>query len=88
MALTASKRLFLAEVKKVFAGVDSTDQLEPTEAGIRAQAVDRGGRLLDDFSVQHQGALTFVMNAPSPAATASLAIAEHIVDHFVEWGRV
>jgi L-2-hydroxyglutarate oxidase len=84
-ALTASKRLFFREVKKVFSGIDNVDRLERTEPGIRAQAVDRGGRLLDDFSVQREGPLTFVMNAPSPAATASIAIAEHIVENYVDW---
>lgn len=48
--------------------------------GIRAQAVDRDGSLVDDFRVWHQDGLTTIRNAPSPAATSSLAIAEHVVD--------
>jgi hypothetical protein len=40
--------------------------------------VDRRGQLVDDFDIQQRGRLTFVRNAPSPAATASLAIAEHL----------
>jgi L-2-hydroxyglutarate oxidase LhgO len=49
-------------------------------AGIRAQAVDRDGTLVDDFRISRLGPVTAVRNAPSPAATSCLAIAEHLVD--------
>lgn len=48
--------------------------------GIRAQAVDRDGTLVDDFRITHRDGVTSVRNAPSPAATSSLAIAEYVVD--------
>lgn len=48
--------------------------------GVRAQAVDRDGSLVDDFRIRHEDGITTVRNAPSPAATSSLAIAEHVVD--------
>ncbi|WP_411147532.1 L-2-hydroxyglutarate oxidase [Streptomyces sp. A30] len=48
--------------------------------GVRAQALDRDGTLLDDFRIHQAGRVTAVRNAPSPAATASMAIAGHIVD--------
>lgn len=48
--------------------------------GIRAQAVERDGTLVDDFRIDHSEGVTSVRNAPSPAATSSLAIAEHVVD--------
>lgn len=48
-------------------------------AGVRAQAVDRDGTLVDDFRISRLGAVTAVRNAPSPAATSALAIAEHVV---------
>ncbi|WP_053913836.1 L-2-hydroxyglutarate oxidase [Streptomyces sp. TP-A0875] len=51
--------------------------------GIRAQALGRDGRLVDDFVVQHTGPVTHLRNAPSPGATSSLAIAEHIVGHVI-----
>jgi L-2-hydroxyglutarate oxidase LhgO len=51
----------------------------PAPAGVRAQAVDPDGSLVDDFRINRIGPVTTVRNAPSPAATASLAIAEHIV---------
>lgn len=49
-------------------------------AGIRAQAVERDGTLVDDFRINSTGGVTSVRNAPSPAATSSLAIAALIVD--------
>ena len=48
-------------------------------AGVRAQAVDRDGSLVDDFRITRDDAVTCVRNAPSPAATSSLAIATHVV---------
>ena len=48
-------------------------------AGVRAQALDRDGTLVDDFRIHRAGRVTAVRNAPSPAATASMAIAEHVV---------
>lgn len=47
--------------------------------GVRAQAVERDGTLVDDFRITHGDRVTSVRNAPSPAATSSLAIAEHVV---------
>lgn len=49
-------------------------------SGIRAQAVDRDGSLVDDFRIDVEDRISVVRNAPSPAATSSLAIAEWIVD--------
>ncbi|MEU3453541.1 L-2-hydroxyglutarate oxidase [Micromonospora sp. NPDC006766] len=49
-------------------------------AGVRAQAVDRRGDLVDDFRIEIMGRVIAVRNAPSPAATSSLAIAEHVVE--------
>jgi L-2-hydroxyglutarate oxidase len=48
--------------------------------GLRAQALERNGLLVDDFVIQQEDGITSVRNAPSPAATSSLAIAEHVVD--------
>jgi L-2-hydroxyglutarate oxidase len=57
--------------------VEATDLL-PGGAGVRAQAVDRSGRLVDDFVIETVGSTVHVLNAPSPGATASLAIGRHI----------
>lgn len=48
-------------------------------AGVRAQALGRDGSLVDDFAIHRMGDITAVRNAPSPAATSSMAIAEHII---------
>ena len=52
----------------------------PAFAGVRAQAVDRAGRLVDDFVFSHTDHALHVRNAPSPGATSSLAIARYIAD--------
>ena len=49
-------------------------------AGVRAQAVRRDGSLVDDFLLERHGRVVHLLNAPSPAATASLEIARHVVD--------
>jgi L-2-hydroxyglutarate oxidase len=59
-------------------GVEA-DDLSPAPSGVRAQAVTSRGELVDDFLVQTSGRQVHVLNAPSPAATASLEIAEHLV---------
>lgn len=56
------------------------DDLRPYPAGIRAQAVDRQGRLAQDFVTRQTARMLHVLNAPSPAATSSLAIAEMLAD--------
>jgi len=54
------------------------DDLEPGRCGVRAMAVDPSGAMLDDFHIVQTGRMVHVLNAPSPAATASLAIGRHI----------
>jgi 2-hydroxyglutarate dehydrogenase len=54
--------------------------VEPSFAGVRAQALGRDGRLIDDFVFSATPRALHVRNAPSPGATASLAIARHITD--------
>ncbi|MBL8929647.1 MAG: L-2-hydroxyglutarate oxidase [Kineosporiaceae bacterium] len=79
MAGSASRKLYLNRARKYVPEV-TVDDVVPAPAGVRAQAVDRDGSLVDDFRINHLGAVTAVRNAPSPAATASLAIAEFIGD--------
>jgi L-2-hydroxyglutarate oxidase len=52
--------------------------LKPVEAGVRAQACDREGGLLDDFKILEEDKFIHVLNAPSPAATSSLAIGDTV----------
>ena len=73
-----SRRAFLAEARTYLPWLETGDVM-PAPAGVRAQAVDSDGSLVDDFRINRIGPVTAVRNAPSPAATSSLAIAEHIV---------
>ena len=59
------------------------DDLVPGGSGVRAQAVDRNGNLLDDFHFVHSRRMIHVCNVPSPAATASLEIGREVVDMLV-----
>ncbi len=72
-----SKTLFLRQVKRMFPCLGPAD-IRPGGAGIRAQAVGRDGRPVDDFVVEQGRHSLHVLNAPSPAATACLAIGDHI----------
>jgi L-2-hydroxyglutarate oxidase len=72
------KRRYLANVRTYLPQMQPGDLVRST-AGVRAQAVRRDGGLVDDFVLQPAGRVMLVRNAPSPAATSSLAIAEHIV---------
>jgi L-2-hydroxyglutarate oxidase len=78
IAGSLSKRRYLARVRAYQPDLQLAD-LERSGSGVRAQAVARDGSLVDDFALQADGRVLLVRNAPSPAATASLAIAEHLV---------
>lgn len=79
---SASKRQFVREVARYVPAVKPQDVL-PASAGVRAQAIDRDGSLVDDFRLGVSGNVVWVRNAPSPAATSSLAIAEELVTRAV-----
>jgi len=80
---SASKRRFLAALQRLVPAIES-DDLVRSAAGVRAQALSRAGNLLDDFVWHGHGDVVSVINAPSPAATASLAIADDICDLIVD----
>jgi L-2-hydroxyglutarate oxidase len=73
-----SKPKFLKALQKMMPGLQMED-IVPGRAGIRAQALDQSGKLVDDFVIERGAAAVHVINAPSPAATASLAIGEEIL---------
>ena len=79
MHLASSRRAFAAEASRYVPDVGA-DDLEPAFAGVRAQTVGRDGRLIDDFVMSSTERTVHVRNAPSPAATSSLALASLIVD--------
>jgi L-2-hydroxyglutarate oxidase LhgO len=75
--LDMSRSRYLRQLQRYVPEVEA-GHLTGGHVGIRAQAVDRSGALVDDFSIVRAGPVVHVLNAPSPAATASLAIGEHI----------
>jgi L-2-hydroxyglutarate oxidase LhgO len=74
-----SRRSFAKEVRRYLPEV-RLDQLRPGPSGVRAQAIDPDGTLVDDFRFGGSRRILHVRNAPSPAATASLAIAAEIAN--------
>lgn len=77
LASSASKRRFARRSRHLLSGL-STSDLGARRTGVRAQAIDRKGRLLDDFRFVGDGRSFHVLNAPSPAATSALAIGRHV----------
>ncbi|MFZ9133248.1 MAG: L-2-hydroxyglutarate oxidase [Gemmobacter sp.] len=77
-----SKAAYLAKVRRYCPQI-GLDDLVPYRPGIRAQAVGRDGRILDDFLFVSTPRSLHVCNAPSPAATAALPIARHVVDRLL-----
>ncbi|MCE5333165.1 MAG: L-2-hydroxyglutarate oxidase [Desulfobacteraceae bacterium] len=78
MARSCSKVLFAKALRRLIPEIQKDDLL-PGGAGVRAQALGHDGKLLDDFVVMEGENMVHVLNAPSPAATSSLAIGAHIV---------
>jgi L-2-hydroxyglutarate oxidase LhgO len=79
------RRAFLAEARSYLPWLRPGD-VTAGPTGVRAQAVDADGTLVDDFRIGGSGRVLTVRNAPSPAATSSLAIAEHVVASLVrQW---
>jgi (S)-2-hydroxyglutarate dehydrogenase len=76
---SGSRRALVAAAARLVPELSGED-VEGSFAGVRAQALARDGRLLDDFAFSRSERALHVRNAPSPAATASLAIAEHVCD--------
>ncbi|GJM38052.1 MAG: hydroxyglutarate oxidase [Acidimicrobiales bacterium] len=74
-----SRRAFLTALRRLCPDLTKAD-LEPSGSGVRAQAIAPDGTLLDDFAFADSPRAVHVMNAPSPAATASFAIAETVAD--------
>ncbi|MCU0271127.1 MAG: L-2-hydroxyglutarate oxidase [Acidimicrobiales bacterium] len=73
-----SRQRFAAALRRLVPAVRTRD-LVPAGAGVRAQALRADGTLVDDFAIEVDGPVVHVLNAPSPAATASLAIGREIV---------
>lgn len=79
IARSASRRVFVREARRYVPELRARDVV-PAVAGVRAQAVDLSGALVDDFRLGRDRNVVWVRNAPSPAATSAMAIAEELVD--------
>ncbi|GAA3766202.1 L-2-hydroxyglutarate oxidase [Salinactinospora qingdaonensis] len=79
MAVSVSRAAFARQARRLVPELRATD-LRPAPAGVRAQALARDGSLVDDFAIDTSGRVVCIRNAPSPAATSALAIAEHLGD--------
>ena len=77
MYRSLNKSAFVKEINRLIPNITSEDLIKK-QAGVRAQAVSENGELLDDFLFDEGNRSLHVLNAPSPAATASLAIGEYI----------
>jgi L-2-hydroxyglutarate oxidase len=78
MARSASKILFVQSLQRLVPEIEANDLIS-SDSGVRAQALRANGEMVDDFLIQKGQNSLHVLNAPSPAATASLEIAKHIV---------
>ncbi len=83
MAGSLSKRRFVEAARRYVPEL-GVDDVVPGPSGVRAQAMDADGGLVDDFRVTVHGRVVALRNAPSPGATSSLAIAEHLVAQLQE----
>jgi len=72
-----SKQSFLQQLQRLIPSLGA-DDIKPGKSGVRAQALGPNGELIDDFRIERNRNAIHVLNAPSPAATASLAIGEYI----------
>ena len=83
VARSFSKRRFVESLRRLIPSITAAD-LGPGGSGVRAQAVDRAGKLVDDFVLLDGPGAVHVLNAPSPAATASLAIGDEVASRLME----
>ena len=75
-----SKKLFVRELQKMMPNLTEND-VQRARSGVRAQAIDYTGNMVDDFKIMKHNGNIHVVNAPSPAATSCLAIADEIVNN-------
>ncbi len=74
-----SKKTFVKALQKLIPEIQE-DDIEPGGTGVRAQALEPNGKLVDDFRIVEANKMVHVLNTPSPAATASLSIGKTIAE--------
>jgi (S)-2-hydroxyglutarate dehydrogenase len=87
LRMAASKRAFVAACARYVPELTPNDVIDGP-SGVRAQALARDGKLVDDFVINELDAVAFVRNAPSPAATSALAIAKYLADRLEGKGEL
>ena len=78
-----SKSAFVSALQELVPNINAED-IVSSPAGVRAQALSLEGNLVDDFVIDRKNNIINVINAPSPAATSSFAIAKHILQIYNE----
>ncbi|WP_411730517.1 L-2-hydroxyglutarate oxidase [Paeniglutamicibacter sp.] len=78
------KPLYYKQAQSFVPALKSSHLESKTAAGVRAQAWNKDGSLLDDFAVDQVGSVTLLRNAPSPAATSAMAIADYVLKNFMK----
>jgi L-2-hydroxyglutarate oxidase LhgO len=78
------KRRYFEKARRFVPELTMRHLVAKSAAGVRAQAWGRDGSLIDDFAVDRLGPVTLIRNAPSPAATSSMAIADHVIEHYLQ----
>ena len=78
------KAIYFRKARRFIPDLEMSDLTAKTASGVRAQAWGRDGALLDDFAVEQVGPVTLLRNAPSPAATSSMAIADYLVENYLQ----
>lgn len=77
------KRGFLKALQKLVPKVKISD-IKKSNSGVRAQALSINGNLIDDFIIQKNASMIHIINAPSPAATSSLAIGKRVAELYIQ----
>jgi (S)-2-hydroxyglutarate dehydrogenase len=83
IAASLLKPLYFNQARRFIPALEPADLAAKTAAGVRAQAWGSDGALLDDFAVDQVGPVTLLRNAPSPAATSAMAIADYVLANHV-----
>ncbi|CAI8703512.1 hydroxyglutarate oxidase [Brevibacillus brevis] len=83
MARSFSKKLFVRSLQRLIPEISEKD-LVSSENGVRAQALTKDGKLVDDFLIVSNDRSIHILNAPSPAATASISIGQAIIERIPE----
>ena len=77
-----NKQAFVKALQKLVPSIGSND-IYPEGSGVRAQALERDGKLVDDFRIVEADKMIHILNAPSPAATASLSIGKTLAQKII-----